>query len=248
VNAIVLGAGRGTRLRSVDLRLPKVLVDVDGRPLLAFQLEQLERQGFERVVVNAHHLAHEMESFAARYGGPVDLRVVVEPVLLGTAGGVRNALATLGPEPFLVLYGDVVTTEPLRGLLDAHARGGAAATLAVHEAPGSEGKGFVEVDRDGFVTRFVEKGPPTRDRRLVNSGIYVLEPELVESLPLGVPLDFGYDVFPAAVDSGARIAAHRLARPVVDVGTPEGLAEARSLLRARRADDASAMAKPKPKP
>lgn len=235
MNAIVLAAGRGTRLGSVGETLPKVLVDVGGRPLLAWQLEQLERQGFARVVVNAHHLAGEIRSFVDGYRGPLELTVVVEPALLGTAGGVRNALAALEPGPFVVLYGDVVSTEPLRALLDAHVRGGADATLAVHESSAAEGKGMVEVDGEGRVTRFVEKGTRGEGPALVNSGIYVLEAAFVEPLPLGVPLDFGYDVFPRALEEGTRIVVHRLARPVVDVGTPEGLATARSLLRRRSA-------------
>jgi NDP-sugar pyrophosphorylase family protein len=230
VNAIILAAGRGTRLGSAGRRLPKVLMEVAGRPLLAWHLEQLARQDFARVVVNGHHLAHKLQSFVEGYRGPLEVTAVVEPVLLGTAGGVRNALPKLSPGPFVVIYGDVVTTEPLRGLLDAHARGGAPATLAVHESSAYEGKGLVEVDGKGRVTHFMEKGPRGRGAALVNSGIYVLEPDFVEPLPLGVALDFGYDVFPAAVERGIRIAAHRLVNPVIDVGTPEGLDRARSLL------------------
>jgi NDP-sugar pyrophosphorylase family protein len=80
------------------------------------------------------------------------------------------------------------------------------------------------------VTRFVEKEPRRHGPAQVSSGIYVLESAFVERLPLGVPLDFGYDVFPRALDDGARLAAHELTRPVVDVGTPEGLAAARSII------------------
>jgi mannose-1-phosphate guanylyltransferase len=226
----VLAAGAGTRLGAAGRRLPKVLMDVGGRPLLAWQLDRLHEQGFTRVVVNAHYLAEQIEAFAAAYDGPLELTVLVESTLLGTAGGARNALAALGSQPFLVLYGDVVTTEPLSGLLGTHGRTGAAATLAVHESPTAEGKGVVEVDREGRVTRFVEKGLRGSGPALVNSGIYVLEPAFVETLPLGVPLDFGYDVFPQALERRERIVVHRLATPVIDAGTPEGLAAARSLL------------------
>jgi mannose-1-phosphate guanylyltransferase len=232
VNAIVLAAGLGTRLGSAGRRLPKVLVDVGGRPLLAWHLERLERQGFTRVVVNAHHLADRIQSFVDGYRGALDLRAVVEPKLLGTAGGVRNALPMLEPGPFVVLYGDVVTLDPLAPLLETHTRRRPAATIAIHESPGSAEKGLVEVDDEGWVTEFVEKGVPSPGPALVNSGIYVLDASFVEPLPLGVPLDFGYDVLPDAVERRTRIAAHRLANPVIDVGTPEALAQARSLLSA----------------
>jgi NDP-sugar pyrophosphorylase family protein len=227
---MVLAAGRGTRLGSLGRRVPKVLVDLAGRPLLAWQFDYLEREGFRSIVVNAHHLAGEIRSFVDSYRGALELTCVFEPELLGTAGGVRNALAALQPGPFVVLYGDVLTREPLTPLLEAHARSSAVATLAVHESELTEGKGTVAVGPDWRVTRFVEKGPPEPGRvALVNSGIYVLESSLVEELPLGVPLDFGHDVFPQALERGAHIMAHKLSTPVLDMGTPETLALARTL-------------------
>src|SRR3954454_22943445 len=95
-SAMVLAAGRGTRLGSLGLTVPKVLVDVGGRPLLERQLDYLAREGIERVVVNAHHLAEAVDSFAREYTGALELSVVTEVQLLGTAGGVRNALDVLG--------------------------------------------------------------------------------------------------------------------------------------------------------
>src|ERR1035441_6413429 len=108
---MLLGAGRGTRLGALGLTVPKILVDVGGEPLLARQLRYLAREGAERVVVNAHHLADQVEAFAAQHTGPPELVVVREDELLGTAGGVRNALPELGTEPFVVLYGDVRSEE-----------------------------------------------------------------------------------------------------------------------------------------
>jgi NDP-sugar pyrophosphorylase family protein len=83
--------------------------------------------------------------------------VVTEPELLGTAGGVRNALPLLGAEPFVVLYGDVLTDAPLAPLQDAHARSGAAATLAVYESHETDGKGTIEVDGRDRIVAFREK-------------------------------------------------------------------------------------------
>src|SRR2546423_12596170 len=89
---MILGAGRGTRLAQLDLGVPKILVDIDGEPLLARQLRYLDRQGVRRVVVNAHHLSGQVEAFAAgQHRGSPELVVVVEPTLLGTAGGGRHA-------------------------------------------------------------------------------------------------------------------------------------------------------------
>jgi NDP-sugar pyrophosphorylase family protein len=229
MNAIVLAAGQGTRLGALGKRVPKVLVRVGDRPLLARHLELLESEGVHRVVVNAFHLSSQIEDFVRAYNGPLDLICTVEPRLFGTAGSVRRALPYLGDEPFLALYGDVLWYEPLAPLVKTHAEARPAATLAVHEAASAEGKGVVEVDSTGSVTGFVEKGASGSGPFLINSGIYMVEPELVRSLPVGVPLDFGHDVLPAAVADGNPILAHRLARPVIDIGTEEGLARARAL-------------------
>lgn len=225
---MVLGAGRGTRLASMGLRVPKVLVEVSGKPLLQRQIEYVGRQGVKRVVINAHHLSEAIEDFARDYTGPVELTVIREPALLGTAGGVRNALDRLGPAPFYVLYGDVLVDEPLDAVAETHERSGAAATVTVYETLDVEGKGTVLVEADGRVTGFAEKQDVSTARpALVNAGLYLLDPAFVTGLAPGVECDFGHDVFPAALASRTPMHAHRLARPVIDVGTPAGLELAR---------------------
>jgi NDP-sugar pyrophosphorylase family protein len=227
MNAMVLAAGLGTRLGPLGRTTPKVLLPIDGRPLLARQLELLAAAGVERVVVNAHHLASQIEAFLAAYPPPPEVVCSVEPRLLGTAGGVRRALSHLEPGPFIVVYGDVVVAEGLTPLVETHARTRPSATLAVHEERFAAGKGVVEVDDEGRVTAFVEKGSHGVGHFLVNSGVYVLESSVVASLPDGVALDFGHDVFPELLAAGRTMVAHRLERPVVDIGTEEGLARAR---------------------
>ena len=233
MKAMILAAGRGTRLGSLGETIPKVLIEIDGRPLLERHLNYLERNGIRRVVVNAHHHAAQIASFAETYGGSIDLTVVVEDRLLGTAGGVRNALGQLQPGPFFVLYGDVLIDAPIEPLLTLHRETNACATLAVHEAGSAEGKGVVEVDDGGRVQAFTEKSSEAKGPFLINSGLYVLEPELVSHLAPGRESDFGTDVFPAALQRGLPLYATRLAQPVIDIGTPEGLTLARATVRAQ---------------
>jgi mannose-1-phosphate guanylyltransferase len=231
MNAMVLGAGRGTRLGELGKTVPKVLVDVGGQPLLARQIAYLKDNGIERVVVNAHHLADQVQDFAAAYPQADDITVLVEPQLLGTAGGVRNALAYLGEDPFVVLYGDVITDEPIAPVLERHRGRHAAATLTVYPSREVEGKGTVELDHDGLVRAFHEKtSSGSETEAYVNAGLYIVDPQLLRDLPAGVMLDFGHDVFPAAVERGERIAGHRLQAPVIDIGTPSMLDMAREAL------------------
>jgi NDP-sugar pyrophosphorylase family protein len=228
MNAMILAAGLGTRLGSLGRAVPKILLKIAGEPLLAAQLRYLERQGVSRVVINTHHHAARVESVAQAYEGPLEVACIREPVLLGTAGGVRNALAMLEPGPFVVLYGDVLVHEPLEPIIRRHRATGALATLAVHEADSAEGKGVVEVDSTGRIVGFVEKGEQAGGRVLINSGVYVLESEMVSALAPGVPIDFGRDVFPRAIERGEPLFAVLLSTPVIDVGTPEGLSLARA--------------------
>ncbi len=224
---MILAAGRGTRLGPLGVHTPKILIEVGGEPLLARHLRFLEREGVRRVVLNAHHCVDQLRNFIESYHGAVDLTMLVERALLGTAGGVRNALPHLGAGPFLVLYGDVLVEEPLAPLYEAHLRRGARATLAVFDARSTLGKGVVALQDDWRVVSFAEKkqeGPG-----LVNAGLYVLDRELVAALPAGVPVDFGHDVFPAALTRGDAIAAYRLSHAVLDIGTPEALELARKL-------------------
>ena len=221
---MILAAGLGTRLGALGAATPKILIDVGGRPLLERHLEYLSDAQVARVVINVHHHAEQIEEVAAGYAGAPELLCVREERLLGTAGGVRNALAQLQPGPFVVLYGDILVQEPIHEMLELHRSSQALVTLAVHESESAEGKGTVEVDRQGRVKRFAEKeGKVGRGPALINSGIYVLETEAVKDIRVGTFSDFGHDVFPALLGEGARLAAFRLAKPVIDIGTPEGL-------------------------
>jgi NDP-sugar pyrophosphorylase family protein len=224
VNGMILAAGRGTRLGALGRRVPKVLVHVGGEPLLQRQLDYLEREGLSRVVINMHHLAAQITSFVAGRGGGLEIECITEESLLGTAGGVRNALPRLGPGPFLVLYGDVLVDEPLAPLFDYHRARRGLATLVVYEEESTEGKGVVRVDQNGRVTGFEEKQPRQEGAVLVNAGVYIVEPQLVSSLPTGAISDFGHDVFPAAIARGLPIFGYRIAQRVIDIGTPDGLA------------------------
>jgi mannose-1-phosphate guanylyltransferase len=225
--AMVLAAGRGTRLGELGERQAKALVEIDGQPLLAHQLAYLEAHGVSRVVVNASHLAAQVEGFAQSYPGPIDLDVIVETEPMGTAGGVRNALDYFTRRPLLVVYGDVLSGEDLRPLGEAHARLRPAVTLAVYYSDRAQEKGVVELS-DSRVTAFHEKDPD-RTSGWVNAGIYVVDPDWLAGFADDAPLDFGFDLFPAALASGRELRAHRLSAPVLDVGTPEDLRRAREL-------------------
>jgi mannose-1-phosphate guanylyltransferase len=219
VKAVLLAAGLGTRMRGAFGDVPKILAPFGGRTLLDHQLDYLAGQGVDEVAVNLHHHADAVVEHLGR-GTPVPVRVSVEDELLGTAG----ALVPLAPfldEPFVLLYGDVVTDLRLADLRERHA---GIATLACYRSSDLEGKGVLEVDPAGRVTAFVEKGPASGEG-LVNAGIQLLDPAVLGHIrpPFA---DFGHDVWPAALAAGATITAVPVDAYIRDVGTPEALAEA----------------------
>jgi mannose-1-phosphate guanylyltransferase len=228
---MLLGAGRGTRLASLGLDVPKILVDVAGEPLLARQLRYLAGEGASRVVVNAHHRAQQVEAFAAQHRGPPELVVVTEAELLGTAGGVRNAISKFSSDPIVILYGDVLTDVSLAPIVASHEQSGVQATITVYESEETEGKGTVAVDAADRLLGFHEKadrGDAAEPRtELINAGLYVVERAFVlEFVGAGLVSDFGHDVFPDALSQGVEIGVFRLPAPVLDVGTPLTLREA----------------------
>jgi mannose-1-phosphate guanylyltransferase len=231
MNAMILAAGRGTRLGDLGQATAKVLVEVGGEPLLNRQIRYLTDGGIERIVINAHHLADQIEDFVTTHPHAADIEVVVEPHLLGTAGGVRNALHLLGDEAFAVLYGDVIVDEPLTTVTTTHQRAQAEATLTVYRTKAVAGKGTVDIAPNGSVSAFREKAAGSVDgHAYVNAGLYVVDPNLMRDLPVSVPMDFGHHVFPAALAQGRPLAAHVLAAPVIDMGTPAMLEAARHTL------------------
>jgi NDP-sugar pyrophosphorylase family protein len=226
--AMVLAAGRGTRLGNLGARQAKVLIEIGGEPLLARQLRYLGGQGIERVIVNASHLAEQLEEFAAGHHGLPELELVIEPEPLGTAGGTVNALPLFKDNPILVLYGDVILTEGIEPMIALHDQHRPVATLGVFHTDDAGAKGVVELS-GSLITAFHEKDP-ARTSGWANGGVYLVELGwLAEWTDHELPLDFGFDLFPAALDRGRDLRAHRLASPVLDIGTPGDLDRAREL-------------------
>jgi NDP-sugar pyrophosphorylase family protein len=228
MQAMILAAGRGTRLGELGTRIPKALLEIGGEPLLARQLSYVARAGVQRAVVNAHHLADQIVEFVDQRRWPLDVEVLVEPELLGTAGGVRAALDRFDPaSPIIVVYADTIVDAPLRRLVAAHEAAGADATIAVNWLEDTHGKGVVKTDDEGVIVNFVEKPRQPRPG-LANAGVYVLQPELMQLAPEGAFFDFALDLFPRALADGRRLRAEVIDVPADDIGTPDALARAQA--------------------
>jgi mannose-1-phosphate guanylyltransferase len=186
-HAMVLCAGLGTRLRPLTDERPKPLIPVSDRPLASYALDALAAAGVRHVVANAYHLAAQIAPGLAPWADQtgLDLKVLEERTLLGTGGGIRNALPRLGDD-FIVFNGDVLAAPDLRRAVAAHREAGAWMTLVLREDPRAERLGAIEVDAAGRVRRILGEGaaPAEPVRRCLFTGIYVVSRRVADDLPV----------------------------------------------------------------
>jgi len=224
MKAFLLAAGLGTRLRPLTDSIPKCLVPIDGRPLLSWWLDLLERYGVTDVLINLHHLPAQVREFAERYRGPVGITLMMEEELLGSAGTLHaNRDFVAGDEQFLILYADNLTDADLGALIAFNAEHPAPLTVGLFHASDPRACGIVQLDESGTIMEFVEK-PERPNGDLASAGLFVARPELFEYLESdGYPRDFGGSVMPKLVGRMNGMPVHGYLR---DVGTHENLSRA----------------------
>jgi len=226
MQALVLAAGLGTRLRPLTDFCAKPAIPVAGEPLVRRIARWLATQGVHDLVVNLHYLPH---TITAVLGDGSDLSARVrysweQPRVLGSAGGPRLALDILGDEVFLIVNGDTLTDLNLRGLVEAHHRSGALVTLALVRNHAPDRYGGVMMADDGRVTGFVPRGP-SANNSFHFIGVQMVRAEAFRELALHEP----------AQSIGGVYDAHMAGRPgsirgylseaeFWDIGTPEDLA------------------------
>jgi len=238
MKALILAAGKGTRLGSLTENYPKPMLSVGGQPLLAHHMHWLRSYGITQIAVNLHHAADVIRDYfgdGEQYG--VELTYSYEPELLGTAGAAKRIEDFLD-ERFVVLYGDVFTNVDLARLASFHAAGlegsdaDAGLTMSLYRVPNPTECGLVDLDAAGRVRRFVEKPPPEEVfTDLANSGVLICDPALLLVVPADTVYDFGRDLLPKLLVDGYPIMGLPLAANeyVIDIGTPAGLARAQEL-------------------
>jgi len=223
--AVILVGGQGTRLRPLtDTRRKDMLPLVD-RPLLAYTFEHLARYGVERGIVSCGYLPDQIRSaFDGSYGG-LSLEYAVEEEPLGTGGGI--AFAARGLEgSFFALNGDSLREADLSELVRFHRSTGAKATILLTPVADPSRYGLVRLAGDGRVETFLEKPRPEEiDTDLINAGLYVLEPEVLDLVPEGRPVSIEREVFPRLAEEGS-VYGVALAGYWLDVGTPESYLQA----------------------
>ena len=233
LKALVLAAGKSTRIAPVSGGLPKPLIKIQGETVLGRNLWWLSRQGITQVWINLHYQPDEIRAVVGD-GSQVGLTVhyEYEPTILGTAGAVRN-LSSEWTETFLVVYGDSLLSFDLLDFLKFHQEHRAAVSVALfdcerHPHTGIAG-GRVGLAEDGRIQEFCE-GSSDPLLPMVNVGVYLLEPEIVGEIPLGRFYDFGRDLFPFLLKRGRRIFGYLITGYCLGIDTPESYQKAIRLI------------------
>ena len=236
MKALVLAAGKSTRIQSVTGGRPKPLLEIAGETIIGRNLRWLAAEGFTKIWVNLHYRPDEIQQ-ALGNGSKfdVDIHYVYEPEILGTAGAVKN-IASGWDEPCLVVYGDSLLRFDLEAMVQRHQGAHSLCTVAlfdqmIHKNTAIVG-GRVRVDDDFRILDFVEQSQAASSG-FVNAGVYLLEPLLVNEIPSNSFYDFGLDLFPRLLAKGKYLMGHVIDGYCLGVDTPESYNKAMRLIENR---------------
>ena len=234
MKAMILAAGKGTRVRPITYTIPKPMIPILQKPVMEFLLELLRQHGFDQIMVNVSHLAEEIENYfrdGQRFGvqiaysfeGKIDDDGKLEGEAIGSAGGMRRIqdFSPFFDDTFVVLCGDALIDLDLTAAVKWHKAKGAIATIITKSVPQEEvsSYGVVVTDEEGRVKAFQEK--PSTEEALstnINTGIYIFEPEVFNYIPSGVEYDIGGQLFPKLVEIKAPFYAIPMDFEWVDIG------------------------------
>jgi len=233
MKAMILAAGKGTRVQPITHIIPKPMIPILQKPVMEFLLELLKEHGFKEIMVNVSHLAEEIENYfrdGQRFGveiaysfeGRIEEGELIGDAL-GSAGGLKKIqdFQNFFDETFVVLCGDALVDLDLTEAVKRHKQSGAIASLITKKVSRTQvsSYGVVVTDEDGMVKAFQEK--PSIEEALsnsINTGIYLFEPEIFEHIPSGKKFDIGADLFPKLVEKNLPFYALPMDFEWVDIG------------------------------
>jgi mannose-1-phosphate guanylyltransferase len=233
MKAMILAAGKGTRIRPITHTIPKPLIPILQKPVMEFLVELLRKHGFDQIMVNVSHLADEIENYfrdGQRFGVEIaysfEGQIVdgkLEGQAIGSAGGMRRIqdFSPFFDDTFVVMCGDALVDLDLTAAVKWHKDQGAIATVVMKSVLREEvsSYGVVVTDETGRIKAFQEK--PKVEEALstdINTGIYIFEPEVLDYIPSGVEYDIGSQLFPKLVEMNAPFYGVSMDFEWVDIG------------------------------
>jgi len=228
MKAVLLAAGKGTRLRPLTESIPKVMIPINGKPLIEYHLEQLANAGIEDIFINLHHLPEKIIEYVGdgkKWG--LNINYSFEPEILGTAGAVKKLEKELGKKPFLVVYGDNFLEINYEDLIRYSKSKNGMGTVVVFKKEDAIGSGILDIGNGDEVKRFMEKPKPSEIFSFwVSAGIYYFKNRIFNFIELK-NLDFGFDILPLVLKEGEKLYAYKLKNRVWGIDSLELLEELR---------------------
>jgi mannose-1-phosphate guanylyltransferase len=235
MKAMILAAGKGTRVRPLTYDLPKPMIPLLGKPVMAYLVEHLAKYGVTEIMVNVSYLHDKIEDYFGEghqfgvqigysFEGYTNDHGEVVPQPIGSAGGMKKIQEFGGffDDTTIVLCGDALIDLDLKSALFEHRRKGALASVITREVPWDKvsSYGVVVAGEDGRITQFQEK--PSQEEALSNfisTGIYIFEPEVIDLIPSGQTFDIGSQLFPLLAERGLPFYAQKRPFNWLDIGS-----------------------------
>lgn len=226
---MILAAGLGTRLRPLTDHIPKPVIEVAGKPLIFYALENMQKAGVSRVVINTHYLHEQVEQRVQSVSWPFEIVFLHEREILGTGGGIKNASGSLhGADAIVVQNADAIIEQDMKELVQSHLTAGALSTMVLKSVPNPDEFGAVLTDSEDRVRDIIGKvgylGPVHRRRMFC--GMQVLKWDILNWMPQRPEFCILRDVLIQAIRAGALVKAVETTGFFCDVGTAERLAYA----------------------
>ncbi|MGI8542970.1 MAG: sugar phosphate nucleotidyltransferase [Aridibacter sp.] len=224
MQAVILAGGFGTRLRPLTLNTPKPIVPIGNQPFLLRQINALKKAGSNEIILSLNYqptAIKEVLGDGSNFG--VNLKYVVEPAPMGTAGAYKFTGKHLHTTT-IVLNGDILTDIDLQTVIENHEKNEAIATIVLTRVENPSAYGLVETGENGRILRFLEKPKPEEIKKLnintINAGIYILEPEVLELIPEDEKYSFENQLFPKLLERKGKFYSYTAEDDYwIDIGT-----------------------------
>jgi len=222
MKAVIMAGGFGTRIQPLTINMPKPMIPLVNRPIMLHTVELLKKHGIDELVMLLHHQPDNIKNFFGD-GSEFGVRITYVTPLedLGTAGAVKAAAKYLR-EPFLIISGDLLTDFNLTEVLQFHAQNKAKATITLTSVKDPLQFGVVITDKEGRITKFLEKpGWSEVFSDTINTGIYVINPDVLDLIPEDTNRDWSHDVFPKMLEQDDALYGCKLTGYWADVGNTD---------------------------
>jgi mannose-1-phosphate guanylyltransferase len=226
MQALILAGGRGTRLDPLTQDTPKPVIPVGNKPFIETQIQLLKSSGIRDIILSLNYQPSAIQKILGDGSAlGVNLRYLIEPYPMGTAGGYKFAESMI-ESTTIVLNGDILTDINLQSVIEHHQKYNSAATIVLTKVKNPATYGLVEVGENNKVSKFLEKPDPDYIQQLnintINAGIYLLEPEILSYIPEKENYSFEYQLFPKLLNRNENFQAFVASDNYwLDIGTPE---------------------------